>query len=160
MTQSRNSQSSGARHEGYLSTGAVFSATGISKLPLAAEQSAERTAHQRTADRTAHRPRDRLADTGGEIANHLVGDRTRHLACNDLPGGHPAALDVGAEDRADDRAELSQNATASAGRAASAFIRGCRRAGDALLDHLVSGLAIDGGIVFALHRARIHDRLA
>ncbi len=89
--------------------------------------------------------------------DHLVGDRSRHVARDDLARRQAAALDVGAEDGADDRADLAEDAAATSARRA---IGRRSRAGNALLDHLVGGLGIDRGVVFALHRARIHDRLA
>src|SRR3979409_1592004 len=50
-----------------------------------------------------------------------------------------------------------------AGRPAAAgtgLIGGRRSTCDALQDHLVGRLRVYGGVVFALHRARIHDGLA
>src|SRR3954471_25037002 len=102
MTQSRNSQSSGSRHDGYLTTRPGWLLTGIGTAGLSPQYSAERAAHQRAADRTAHRTRDRLADTGSKVADHLVSNGARHLARDDLTRRHPSAGGIGAEDRSHD----------------------------------------------------------
>src|SRR4051812_18693916 len=80
-------------------------------LPL--QDSAERAAHDLATDRTAERTADLLADIGDDAADHLVGDGARHAACNDLTGGELVAAGIGAEDRADDGAELAEEATAA-----------------------------------------------
>jgi hypothetical protein len=43
--------------------------------------------------------------------------------------------------------------------AAGRSVRGRRRSGDALLQDLIGGFGIDGGVVFALERAVVNDRL-
>src|SRR5437868_11370091 len=146
MTQSRNSQSSGARMDGYLSTLAGLLVTGIETAGLSPQYAAERAAHQRAADRTAERTADRFADIGDETSDHLVGDGARHLARDDLAGRHPAARDIGAEDGADDGADLPENAPAPSGAGGVIGVR-CGP-GDALLDHFVGRLGIDSGVVF------------
>src|SRR4029079_6805783 len=125
-------------------------------VALPPQQTAERAAHQRTPDRTAERSADQLAARAQAAADRVVCDGARNVARNDLAGREPAALDVGAEDRADDRTDLSENSAAAAIRAT----RRRRRSGHALLQHLVGGLGIDSGIVLALDRALVHDRLA
>src|SRR6266702_5940856 len=85
---------------------------------LPPQQSAERTADQSAADRAAELTTDRFANIGGHPADHLIGDRSRHVARNDLARRQAAALDVGAEDGADNRADLAEDAAAASARRA------------------------------------------
>src|SRR5882762_1108297 len=110
-------------------------------LILSPQQATERAAHQRTTDRSTDRAADRLAEVGDHAADHL-------------PGRHAAALDVGAEDRGGNRADVAEDTAALAATAtATATIRRRSRAGEPLLDDLVGGFGVDSGIVFALDRA-------
>ena len=66
---------------------------------------------RRAPERPIEPPSDppSFAEIGGDTADHLVGDGARNVSRNHLAGRHPATLDVGAEDRADDRTDLSEN---------------------------------------------------
>src|SRR5713101_7074090 len=149
MQQTRNRISSGARHDGYLSTrnfpknskGDHLAVTDGRKnpKPLSSQQAAERAAHQRAADRTANRAAHRFAEIGNRAADHLVGDRARDASRDKLTGRHPAARYVGPENRPDDAADLRENSSTSAAAAGSA--RG--GSGHALLQHLIGGFGID-----------------
>src|SRR5262245_57514828 len=172
----KNRTSSGARSEGALNAAGLFkesvdvTVTNSLYLPrkrerrqspdlilytlAASQQSAQRATHERAADRAAKLAADRFAEIGNDAAHHLVGDGARDIARDALAGRQPAAAGIGAEDGADDRADLPENAAALAG--ATTIGRG-RGAGDPLLYDLVGGLGIDCGVVFALDRARIHD---
>src|SRR6266436_2296616 len=154
MQHTRKRTSSGARHEGYLSTRTFRNQRGMTpqrtSRTLSPQQSAERAAHQRAADRSADRTADRFAEIGHDPADHLVGDRARDASRDDLARRHPAAPDIGAENRPDDRADLAQDPASPA-----SAVRSIRRrsgTGDALLQYLVGGFGIDRRVVFALHR--------
>src|ERR1700722_14063334 len=116
---------------------------------LSSQQSAERAAHDGATDRTADRAPDRLAEVGSHPADHLIGNRSSDVAGDDLAGRQPAARRTGAENRADDRADLPQYSAASAARPCYA-----------ILQYLVGRLAINRGVVFPLHRTVVDDRLA
>src|SRR6185312_4853465 len=145
MQQSRNSRSSGLRSDGYLSTRPFQTQRETAALPP--QQAAKRAAHQRAPDRTTERAADRFAEIGSDTADDLVGDRARNIARDHLAGRHLAALDVGAEDRADDRTDLAENAATTI-----LSVRRRRRAGHALLQHLIGGFGVDSRVVFALER--------
>src|SRR3984885_3188436 len=116
---------------------------------LSSQQSAERTANDGAADRTAYRAPDRLAEIGGHPADHPIGNRTGDVTGDGLAGRQPAARRAGAENRANDGADLPQYSTTTSP----------ARPRHALLQHLVSGFAINRGVVFSLHRALVDDRL-
>src|SRR6185437_9159466 len=118
---------------------------------LSSQQAAKRTADKGAANRTAYRAAYRFTEVGDGPADNLVGDRTRDAPRDHLTGRHLAAPYAGSENRTDDRTDLPEN---------SAATRGRRGSGHALLQHLISGFGIDRGVVFALHRAHVHDRLA
>src|SRR5580692_13160786 len=110
--QIRKRISSGARNEGYLNT-RHFLKTDEPVPLLSSQQSAERTAHDGAADRTADRAPDRLAEVGSHPADHLIGNRSGDVAGDDLAGRQPAARRAGAENRADDGADLPQYSAAA-----------------------------------------------
>ena len=66
---------------------------------------------RRADDITADLPANRLAELVGDLACDAVGDCARHVAGDDLTGRQPrAALAAGAEDDADNRTEVSEDA--------------------------------------------------
>src|SRR6202035_1598047 len=93
----------------------------------------------------------RLAEIGYSAADDLVGDRARDVAGDQLPRRQLAARYIGAEDGPDNGADLAEDTTVRPARS---------RSGHALLQNLVGGFGIDGGVVFALHRAPVDDGLA
>src|SRR5579871_5250864 len=117
---------------------------------LAPQQTAERTTHNRPADRTADGAADRLSEIGHHTAYHLVSDRARNVAGDELAGRQPSTRRVGPEDGADDAADLTENAPAAAG---------CGRR-NPLLQDLIGRFAIDRGIVFAFDGTCVDDGLA
>src|ERR1700743_110499 len=111
---------------------------------LASQQAAERASDQSAANRTADRAADRFAAIGHPPADAFIGHRARAVSRDQLPGRQSAARYVGAENRGDDRAEMSQDAANAAVRA----IGGCCIASETLLNDLISGFGIDRGVVF------------
>src|SRR5256714_719843 len=122
---------------------------------LSSQQAAESAADQRAADRTAHRATDGFAEIGDHPAYHLVGDRAGDAARDKLAGRQSSARDISTEDGPDNCADLAENSPAR-----SRCVGRRRGSGQTLLQQLIGGFAIDGGVVFALDRAVIHDRLA
>src|ERR1700722_7284126 len=116
---------------------------------LSSQQSAERAAHDGATDRTADRAPDRLAEVGSNPADPLIGNRSSDVAGDDLAGRQPATRRAGAQNPADDHADLPQYSAAST-------VRPCHP----LLQDFVGGFAINRGVVFPLHRAVVDDGFA
>src|SRR5207237_2601470 len=76
------------------------------------QQAANRAAHQRAADRSADRAADGFAEIGHHPAHHLVGDRARNVSRDELARRQSIASGIGAENRPDDRAKVSENSAA------------------------------------------------
>src|ERR1700754_4300576 len=112
--------STGARSDAHLNSRAVLNIRRpraqasyqctSSETASSPQQSAECATHDGAADRASDRTADIPAEIGGGAAHHLVGDGARDGTCDQLSGRQPAALDVGAEHRRGDIAELAKPA--------------------------------------------------
>ena len=102
----------------------------------ACDQGTHRRNKPPSAPRTSERPIEPPSDPPTDLptsatiaADHLVGDRARDIARNELTGRQPAAAHIGAEDGADDRSDMPEmSAAGRVHRRSPPFLRGASAA--------------------------------